>query len=493
MPTSRNSCPPNWLIALIAVIPYLGFWLYGLTDLDEGFYGAVVTDMLRRGDWITPTYDGIPWFEKPILSYWLSMPFVSVMHNEFGARLPSFLCTMATGFVLFRFLSKWTQIQAGQLALLVFSGNILVVAIGRMMMTDAALMLSLTIAFTTFFESLHGEKKLRLVSAAMVGVGVLAKGPVAGLLFLGVIGFSYWRLPYLRPKFRGLWLPGLAICCAVIATWYVPAFLANGQVFIDKFLIEQNVGRFTGGDKAHSISEVLKNYPGIVRFLANTLFFPLVLLISAAPWLIGLKKTKSAISEHLIKTPEHDLKIYFQIWLLIIIVFFSLSGTKLPHYILPAMVPLSALIGWTLTEQNKGIFLFRRKHLILAGCWSFFMMVLANYVFLTDYYRKYQPVQTAAKHAWEENREFAVFQPHLTNKKEQNGSLELLPTSNPSLLFYYRKPLTFINSEAEIDNHRAENPLVLSPRKIAPEQLVPIDPYPDSNPDWNTWLYEIRD
>ncbi|MEZ5162844.1 MAG: glycosyltransferase family 39 protein [Fimbriimonadaceae bacterium] len=493
MSSSRYSSPPNWLIALIGVIPYFGFWLYGLTDLDEGFYGAVVTDMLRRGDWITPTYNGVPWFEKPILSYWLSMPFVSVMHNEFGARLPSFLCTLATGFVLFRFLSKWTQIQAGQLAVLVFSGNILVVAIGRMMMTDAALMLSLTLAITTFFESLHGEKKWRLVSAAMVGVGVLAKGPVAGLLFLGVIGLTYWQLRYLRPKFRGLWLPGLAICLVVIATWYVPAYLANGQFFIDKFLIEQNVGRFTGGDKAHSISEVLKNYAWIVRLLVNVLFFPLVVLIAAAPWFLSLRKAKSAITEHLVKTPEHDLKVYLQIWFLVIIGFFTLSGTKLPHYILPAMVPLSALIGWSLTEQIKGVFLLQRKHLILAGAWSVFMLILANYVFLTDYYRKYQPVQTAAKHAREEGREFAVYQPHLTNKKDQNGSLEMLPTSNPSLLFYYRKPLTFINAEEELDALKEKNPLVLSPRKIASDKLVPVEPYSGSNSDWNTWLYEIQD
>ena len=68
----------SWaLVWLLAVLPFLGFWMYGLFDIDEGFYGAVVAEMNRRHEWLTPYYNGHPWFEKPILLYWVSKPLVS--------------------------------------------------------------------------------------------------------------------------------------------------------------------------------------------------------------------------------------------------------------------------------------------------------------------------------------------------------------------------------------------------------------------------------
>ncbi|HXH61652.1 MAG TPA: hypothetical protein VNI20_09885, partial [Fimbriimonadaceae bacterium] len=66
----------NFAVVAACVLPLLGFWATGLTDLDEGYYGAVVANMIRTGDWITPHFNGHPWFEKPILLYWLATPSV---------------------------------------------------------------------------------------------------------------------------------------------------------------------------------------------------------------------------------------------------------------------------------------------------------------------------------------------------------------------------------------------------------------------------------
>src|SRR5690349_626404 len=205
---------PNWALVVACVLPFLGFWAYGLFDLDEGFYGAVVVDMIRRGDWVTPTLNGQPWFEKPILAYWLAVPSVSWFGEAVGPRLPSVLCTLATALVLFRFVRRHLDDGVARLAVLVYCTNLLVVGIGRMMMTDALLVLCLTLALTTFWESIsppptlpsdrdseassflaHDHRfetrrgpgsTLRLWSAFFVGLGVLAKGPVAAVLFLGI-------------------------------------------------------------------------------------------------------------------------------------------------------------------------------------------------------------------------------------------------------------------------------------------------------------------
>ncbi len=172
-------------------MPLLGWWATGLFDLDEGFYAAVVAEMNRRGEWVTPYYNGRPWFEKPILLYWLAKPTVAWFGEAVGPRLPSVLCTLGTYAVVAWFCLRRgddKRVPTAQLAVLILASSLLVLALGRMMMTDAPLMLALTGAFLTFWESLVGDRRWRLVTAALLGVGVLAKGPVACLLFLPVAG-----------------------------------------------------------------------------------------------------------------------------------------------------------------------------------------------------------------------------------------------------------------------------------------------------------------
>src|SRR5580693_6722422 len=89
---NKGGFPYAWL----AILPLLGWWLYGLFDLDEGFYAAVVAEMNRRGEWITPYFNGHPWFEKPVLLYWVAKPCLALFGGEFGIRLPSILASLAT-------------------------------------------------------------------------------------------------------------------------------------------------------------------------------------------------------------------------------------------------------------------------------------------------------------------------------------------------------------------------------------------------------------
>src|SRR5262249_44035004 len=79
VPSHKVSARVRWvLVWVFACLPLLGWWLTGLFDLDEGFYAAVTAEMNRRGEWITPYYNGQPWFEKPILLYWAAKPCVAL-------------------------------------------------------------------------------------------------------------------------------------------------------------------------------------------------------------------------------------------------------------------------------------------------------------------------------------------------------------------------------------------------------------------------------
>jgi 4-amino-4-deoxy-L-arabinose transferase-like glycosyltransferase len=359
----------------------VGFWLYGLTDMDEGFYGAVVAEMNRRAEWITPIYNGKPWFEKPILLYWLTKPSLALFGGEFGLRLPSVLATLALYAVVAWFVNRRVSTRAAQWSVLVLGTSLLTVAIGRMVMTDALLCLCLSAALLTFYESLVGDRRWRLASAFLLGLSVLAKGPVGCALFALIVAVTYWREAGLRSAFRGWWAAGIGIFIATVACWYMPAYLTNGDAFVQEFLVKQNLQRFAGGDAAHTLHGP-----------AGWFFYVPILIAGTLPWTFwiwpalkgrgtseegratveaGAEDTderRGATDAGVLDTERNrgcepsaagrewqSVSRFLITWAVVVILFFSAAGAKLIHYVLPAIPPLAILVGgyWSRRERRR--------------------------------------------------------------------------------------------------------------------------------------------
>ncbi|MCH7904536.1 MAG: glycosyltransferase family 39 protein [Armatimonadetes bacterium] len=409
----------TWALVLACVLPFVGFWSTGLTDLDEGFYSAVVNDMMLRGDWITPTINGAAWFEKPILLYWLTIPAITFFGDTVGPRLPSVLCTLATAFVLFRFLRRYFSLDVARLAAAAYCGSLLVVGLGRLLMTDAPFVLALVIAFTTFWDSLNGNPKMRTWTAVALGFAVLAKGPVAGLLFLIVAGFVYWRMRELRPNFKGHWLAGSALFVLVVGAWYVPCYLVNGDVFVQQFLIEQNIGRFQGTDLAHQ-----------VPWWSHPIYFPVILFLALMPWSLWAMRAKW------FQRPEDPLRRYLWIWALVPLGFFTVSLTKLPHYILPSVAPLLIITLLAVSERRaeKGQY---DMWLRCALIWSVLVGVFATTVFHLDYQMRFAEVHVIAQYVRDQEGSVAIFR---TGRTDSDVAISLdIDESPPYSVYHYLK------------------------------------------------------
>lgn len=405
----RNRWPLVWLFA---ALPLLGWWAYGLFDLDEGFYGAVAAEMNRRGEWITPFFNGKPWFEKPILLYWLAKPSMAIFGEMWGPRLPDILTTFATYLVVAWFARRRFGIGVAQVAVLILASSLLALGAGRMMLTDPPLVLCLTAALATFWESLVSDARWRLLSAGLIGLGILAKGPVAAILFVLIAGWTYWREPELRPKFRGNWLSGFLILAVVVATWYIPAYLANGQVFVQKFLIEQNIGRFTGGDAAHTL--------GIASL---PLYIP-ILFLGMIPWSVWIYSAWPRKSDE-----DGPLRRYLATWAAVIFIFFSISGAKLPHYILPVLPPLALLVAARIQPKRWAF------GLGLAMCGV--MCLIANAAFIVWYDLSGQKEAHALiRYVRQQGGQVALYQLPRRSKGLGTGKPKLQETSLPSLLMY---------------------------------------------------------
>lgn len=442
---------------LLCLLPLLGWWLYGLTDLDEGFYGAVAMDMMLRGDFITPTLNGVPWFEKPILVYWMAIPAIQLFGQDLGPRLPSVLMTLLTAWMLWKFASKHFGEATGILAALAYSSSLLAVAVGRMMLTDATFVATLTACFILFWESINGKPALRWGAAACLGLAVLAKSPVAGFFFLVTAGIIYFRLPHLRPGFKGHWIGPVILGLAVIAAWYVPCWMANGELFTNQYLIEQNFGRFAGGDLAHRVPVWLHPF-----------YYLIVLAAGLLPWLVG------GIKQGLFKrvpdeSTERDLVVYLWTWALVILAVFTISGSKLPHYIAPSLPPLILLVCRAVMKK-PGVSL--KNLMVPAAAWAVFICIAANVAFVYEYQRQKGYELHGIARKLSSVKEDLVLYKFGRDSSDVEIKLTINETSRPSLFFYLKRNAKKTGAIAEVLDRSDREFLLLTPRDRLTEQDI---------------------
>ena len=460
----------HWTL-LASILPLLGWWTYGLFDLDEGFYAAIAQEMNRRGEWITPFYNGKPWFEKPILVYWLLKPSLALFGDTFGPRLPSVLTTIALYVLCAWFAKRRLSEGAARWVPVVLGSSLLVIGTGRMVLTDPPFDLALAAAFLLFWESLVGDRRWRVASAACLGLAVLAKGPVAGALFLPVAAWVALRQPDLRPAYRGGWPIGSVVFALVVAAWYLPCYLQNGQVFVHDFLYEQNVQRFRGGDEAHR-----------VPFLPfGWAFYPLLIAVGFAPWWWWLRRAWAQT------TPVEG---FLKAWAVTVFAFFTISGAKLPHYILPALPPLALLVAARLSTVEL------RPRRIVPGLVA--AAVVANAAFLGYYYGVaplglagfHDEVQRLARYVRDHQTpgdDVALFSLPRVDGLPGKPGIRVAETGHPSLLLYLDRNATTTDQGGWRRLLATAKPLWIITRwnRVTPEmsaeaggRLHPVDPFP---------------
>lgn len=418
-----------WFAYLFAILPLITWWSTGLFDLDEGYYGAVVAEMNRRGEWITPYYNGSPWFEKPILLYWLAKPCFAIFGPWIGARLPSVLCTVALYAICARFARRNMGEWQARHVVYCLGTSLLVLALGRLMMTDSMLNLAMTGAFLAFYESLTSDAsrvRSRVAVGFWIGAAILAKGPVALLLFGPIAVLTYALNPNLRGGFRGGWIASSVVMVATVSSWYVPCYLANGDVFVQRFLIEQNIGRFTGGDAAHSLG------------FAGLPFYIPILLLAVIPW--GFTEAKAILAAR----KGDSLKRFLFTWAATIFVFYTISSAKLPHYILPVIAPLALLAASSIAEKPKSL---ARNPQVVAGV-GIVLLLLLDAAQRSWYVSSGQSEAHAL--ALKHPEISAVYRLSRQSADKQTGSTKLQETSLPSLVMLLNKPLAEEDEPAEI-------------------------------------------
>lgn len=337
-PGTQSNSTAVRLPALIVLIVLPSLLLYPtvsflLLEPDEGRYAQIPREMLARGDWVVPHLQGEPYLDKPPLMYWLVM----VSYSAFGvgeaqARLVPALAVHATILLLYllgrRSLGERSAFW-GALFLAVTPGF---TGMGRLLLLDGLLTLWVTVALFATFEAVRGRFRPGwwYLAALVAGLGVLTKGPVPLLLIAPPI-LLHRRLTGDRVPIRRTHVAGfLAVVAAVNLPWYAAVF-ARQPVFLKHFFWEHNVLRFV---------KPFDHLQPIWYFLPIMLvgLLPGTALLYAFARHLGSGDPDRAAG----RTPALGFCLLAGLWC---VCFFSLSGSKLPTYVLPAFPPLCLALG----------------------------------------------------------------------------------------------------------------------------------------------------
>jgi 4-amino-4-deoxy-L-arabinose transferase-like glycosyltransferase len=358
------------LLPFVYLQIFYGLGTLGLIGPDEPRYAEVAREMFRSGDYVTPRLSGQPWLEKPILYYWITtLSFHLFGVNESAARLASAGAAVLGILAVILIGCDWIGFRGGVKAALILSSSILYFSLARAASTDMLLTGTLTAAWAGFYFLLFPPQKsvprphtpdetsiaaqqaslrwretaLFVSSYFFLALSMLAKGPVGLILLAGALTAFLLitrRFDLLTQMHLGL---GMVVLILTAGTWYWLCYRANGHLFIEEFLLRQNLERFTTDRYQHF--QPFWFYFAVI----SAGFFPWVfqLLASARRFLGNL----SRIASDAAATKEA----YLWLWVVIPLVFFSLSKAKLPGYILPIVPSLALLTAREFELSTSGV------------------------------------------------------------------------------------------------------------------------------------------
>ena len=352
-----------WLLLLGVGSRLITLGAYPLADTTEARYAEIGRKMVEVGDWITPWFDwNVPFWGKPPLAFWLSAGSMKLLGaGEFAARLPSFVLGLAILGLVFGLMRRQRGFDAALVACLVLASTALFFVCSGAVLTDTALAFAVTLAMVAFWRGTRSSERAamawRYAFFAALGLGLLAKGPVALLL----IGMPLLLLSLITRRWRAQWgvLPwigGTLLMLAVALPWYVMAEMKTPG-FLGYFLGGENFKRFTDsaweGDLYGSVHAHAVGYIWLL-FLVSALTWTPWLLWRAArsgrdwiPWRNFLDRLREAAR-------DQEWRLYLLLWMLIPGLLFTFAGSVLATYLLPGLPAMSLLVADLWLDRPSG-------------------------------------------------------------------------------------------------------------------------------------------
>jgi 4-amino-4-deoxy-L-arabinose transferase-like glycosyltransferase len=332
-----------WLLICVSVIWFSNLEYRTLIKPDEGRYAEIPREMVSSGDWVTPRLNALKYFEKPPLQYWATATAYTVFgEHQWTSRLWAGLTGFAGLFLVWFTGRRLFDMASANYAAMILSSSMLYVMMSHINTLDMGVTFFITLGIFSFMlgqqENIPAKtsRNWMLLAWAGLALAVLSKG-LMGIILPGTAVFIYCLV---RRDFTVLkrmhCMAGLAVFMAICAPWFYLVMKANPE-FFEKFFIYEHYTRFTTKE--------------LGRYQPWYYFVP-VLLIGALPWTLvlfdALLRSGQPVSQNKFNPP-----LFLLIWTVFIYIFFSISDSKLPSYLLPMFPAFALLIGHQIATMRE--------------------------------------------------------------------------------------------------------------------------------------------
>ena len=373
-----------WIAAAASVIFFVNLGRPALFDMDEALYASTAREMLTRGDWIVPYFNGQMSAIKPPLSFWGMMAGFELFgpgHWEWGARFLSALFGVATALCAFHLGRILCNARVGFWTGLITASTIVFTISARAATVDSALTLLTTAAFLLFVLArkngsgvgIQGSGEITslnlpyaILMYASIGAAVLTKGPVGMVLPLGGMGLYLMVSDGWRNALRSVWrmrpVTAIVVMAAVVLPWHVAVWVRTDGAWVREFLLEANLHSFRQPCFSHGNTNSF-GLDGLLAALVAASYYlyhiPAV-LFGFFPWSVFLGPTLVDTVQRIRRRDQwRDPCLLAACWIGVWFVFWSLCKTKLPHYMLPAYPALALLTAcyidrWLTAQKSSG-------------------------------------------------------------------------------------------------------------------------------------------
>jgi len=348
----RSWCARPYIWLFLLLLPQIfGMILIPFSGTSEPRYAEIARLMAEGGDWITPWFEpGVPFWGKPPFSFWVQALSIRLFGlNEWAVRLPSWLGFLAILAAIHALARQYSGLRTARWAVVVYASCALPYIAGVAVLTDPFLTLGTTLCMAGL---VLGQWYWRALGFAGLAIGLLSKGPLAGVLVAGSVATGWLICRQIQwPRMSGrVWIWGVAVVIALVLPWYV---LAEQKTpgFLNYFLLGEHVLRYLDpgwqGDlygTAH-----VEPYGSIWGFWLMATFPWGILALAVLLFAVGRRSGRQSLRKAL----ADPLTAYLLGWSIFTLLLFTFAGNLLATYTLPAIPAFSILMGRTLATWQE--------------------------------------------------------------------------------------------------------------------------------------------
>ena len=354
-----NSASAKYAILFFGCVLFhiAGTWSLPLIDRDEPRFAEASREMIQRGDYIVPYFNGQLRLDKPPLTYWAQVISFKIFgENDFAARVPSTMAAALIGVVLLGWGTRMSGERAGWWAALIFTLSLQTFVHAKAAVADMWMVLFVTLGYWAGWEMIeakqtsnvqrptpNAQSRWWLIFYLSLAFGFLAKGPI-GWVPLLIVPLTKISRRHLHLRHRFKFIRGILLMLAVVSLWAVPALIRTHGEFFSIGIGRHVIGRSIGAMEGHGANSF-----GIYLLLLP--FYFVTIFVSFVPWSIklpGLTKT--------LWRDRDTIDNYLIAGIAVVFIIFTLIKTKLPHYTLPAFPLLALLLARHWSQQAATFF-----------------------------------------------------------------------------------------------------------------------------------------